>query len=142
MRTAHVLQRSVMIKCEFVLSNSNRQSWLAVDRVARSRRRDWSAELFADGPPRPASISDGNHRSCTQSRPTTHTHATMSAPARPLAALKSALRQLRADKHHSRCYATAAPSATPARPVDFHPGAIMTGRSTTHLLPQSFSLSC
>lgn len=58
----------------------------------------------------------------------------MSAPARPLAALKSALRQLRADKHHSRCYATAAPAAIPGRPVNFHPGAIMTGRSTMHLL--------
>jgi hypothetical protein len=57
----------------------------------------------------------------------------MSAPARPLAALKSALRQLRADKHHSRCYATAAPSI-PGRPVNFHPGAIMTGRSTMTLL--------
>ncbi|CAD0113828.1 unnamed protein product [Aureobasidium uvarum] len=54
----------------------------------------------------------------------------MSTPARPLAALKSALRQLRADKHHSRYYATAAPSTT-GRPVNFHPGAIMTGRSTT-----------
>ncbi|KAI4723406.1 hypothetical protein E4T48_00244 [Aureobasidium sp. EXF-10727] len=55
----------------------------------------------------------------------------MSTPARPLAALKSALRQLRADKHHSRCYATAAPSAT-GRPVNFHPGAIMTGRNNEH----------
>jgi hypothetical protein len=61
----------------------------------------------------------------------------MSAPARPLAALKSALRQLRADKHHSRYYATAAP-AIPGRPVNFHPGAIMTGRSTTTLLPTQF----
>ncbi|THZ93554.1 hypothetical protein D6C82_08802 [Aureobasidium pullulans] len=55
----------------------------------------------------------------------------MSAPARPLAALKSALRQLRADKHHSRCYATAAPTI-PGRPVNFHPGAIMTGRNSEH----------
>ncbi|KAI5248153.1 hypothetical protein E4T42_03977 [Aureobasidium subglaciale] len=55
----------------------------------------------------------------------------MSTPARPLAALKSALRQLRADKHHSRCYATAAPSVT-GRPVNFHPGAIMTGRNSEH----------
>ncbi|KAH0161305.1 hypothetical protein KCU67_g6385, partial [Aureobasidium melanogenum] len=55
----------------------------------------------------------------------------MSTPARPLAALKSALRQLRADKHHSRYYATAAP-ATTGRPVNFHPGAIMTGRNSEH----------
>ncbi|THY34430.1 hypothetical protein D6D01_01924 [Aureobasidium pullulans] len=55
----------------------------------------------------------------------------MSAPARPLAALKTALRQLRADKHHSRCYATAAPTI-PGRPVNFHPGAIMTGRNSEH----------
>lgn len=59
----------------------------------------------------------------------------MSAPARPLAALKSALRQLRADKHHSRCYATAAPTI-PGRPVNFHPGAIMTGRSTMNPPPE------
>lgn len=59
----------------------------------------------------------------------------MSAPARPLAALKSALRQLRADKHHSRCYATAAPTI-PGRPVNFHPGAIMTGRSTMNQPPE------
>jgi large subunit ribosomal protein L19 len=59
----------------------------------------------------------------------------MSAPARPLAALKSALRQLRADKHHSRCYVTATAATIPGRPVNFHPGAIMTGRSTTPPLP-------
>lgn len=59
----------------------------------------------------------------------------MSSSARPLAALKTALRQLRADKHHSRHYATAVQPSTTAssssgRPTNFHPGAIMTGRST------------
>jgi large subunit ribosomal protein L19 len=54
-----------------------------------------------------------------------------STPARPLAALKSALRQLRADKHHARYFVTAAQPTVPGRPVNFHPGAIMTGRSTT-----------
>jgi len=99
--------------------------------VASLRRRDWSAELFADSGDQPASATASI--TPTQSRPTTHT-TTMSAPARPLAALKSALRQLRADKHHSRCYATAAPAAMPGRPVNFHPGAIMTGRSMIYLL--------
>ncbi|KAL1302901.1 hypothetical protein AAFC00_003226 [Neodothiora populina] len=55
---------------------------------------------------------------------------------RPLAGLKSALRQSRAEKQSSRWYSTTttteAPSSTVGRPTNFHPGAIMRGHTNEH----------
>lgn len=65
--------------------------------------------------------------------PANHSMMATPNPIRPLAGLKSALRQIRAEKQQcSRWYATAAPAVT-GRPTNFHPGAIMRGRSMFHL---------
>lgn len=135
MRNAHVLQRSVMIDCVCEQSNC---------RAIRGRESRACGVVIGS----PNFLRTAEARRASAAAPASihyidHTHTTMSTTARPLAALKSALRQLRADKHHSRYYATAAP-ATTGRPVNFHPGAIMTGRSTTHHLlgPRSSALTC
>ncbi|GAB7347102.1 hypothetical protein MBLNU459_g3230t1 [Dothideomycetes sp. NU459] len=117
----------------------------------------WASEFLA-APELRRDLRRSQHQSRAATTATLHTTASMSTPctaARQLAGLKTALRQIRADRQRqTRWYATATATTTstttstltthpsppppppppppPGRPTNFHPGAIMRGRNNEH----------